>query len=83
MIIEAIINVFLSLASILIDGLPTLDVSATVGVFTAFWEYVDMAAYFIPMDTVTAILRIIIAEELFKIGISIVKFILRFIPLMG
>ena len=83
MIVETLLNMFLSFASILIDGLPTLDMGATIQTFDTFLNYVDMAAYFIPMDTVTGILKVIIAEEAFKIGLSIVKLIWHFIPLMG
>lgn len=83
MIVEAILNLFLSFVSILIDGLPTMDFSQTVLIFDTFFDYVDMAAYFVPMDTITGILSVLIAEEMFKIGISIVKLILSFIPLMG
>lgn len=83
MIVEAILNLFLSFASILIDGLPTIDMGQTIQTFDTFFEYVDMAAYFVPMNTITGILSVLIAEELFKIGLSIVKLILNFIPFMG
>jgi len=83
MITETIIGIFISFASILIDGLPSVDIGQTFQTFDIFLDYVDVAAYFVPVNTVTAILRVIIAEELFKIGISIVKLILKFIPFMG
>ena len=83
MIVEAILNMFLSFASILIDGLPNIDFGQTFQTFDIFLDYVDMAAYFVPINTVTAILRVLIAEELFKIGLSLIKLILNFIPFMG
>lgn len=83
MITETILGIFISFASILIDGLPSIDIGQTVQTFDIFLDYVDMAAYFIPVDTITAILRVLIAEELFKIGLSLVKLILKFIPFMG
>lgn len=83
MIVEAILNLFLSFASILIDNLPNIDIGQTVQTFDIFLDYVDMAAYFVPMDTIISILSVLIAEELFKIGLSIVKLILNFIPFMG
>lgn len=83
MIVEAILNMFLSFAAILIDGLPSIDLGQTFQTFDIFLDYVDMAAYFVPMGTITAILRVLIAEELFKIGLSLVKLILNFIPFMG
>lgn len=83
LIVEAILNMFLSFASILIDGLPNIDFGQTFQTFDIFLDYVDMAAYFVPINTVTAILRVLIAEELFKIGLSLIKLILNFIPFMG
>lgn len=79
MLIEMIINNFLSL----IDYLPTLDISTTIQMYETFFEYVDMAAYFIPMNDVKAILEILILEELFKIVLSVIKLVLSFIPFMG
>ncbi len=83
MITETILGIFISFASILIDGLPSIDIGHTFQTFDIFLDYVDMAAYFVPIDTITAILRVLIAEELFKIGLSLVKLILNFIPFMG
>lgn len=83
MITETILGIFISFASILLDGLPSIDVGQTVQTFDIFLDYVDMAAYFIPMTTVTAILRILIAEELFKIVLAAIKLVLKFIPFMG
>lgn len=79
MIIEMFIDSILSL----FDYLPTLDISTTVQIFETFFEYVDMAAYFIPMRDVKTILEILILEELFKIVLSVIKLILSFIPFMG
>lgn len=83
MITETILGIFLSFASILIDNLPSIDVGQTFQTFDVFLDYVDMAAYFVPVNTITAILRVLIAEELMKIGLSLVKLILKFIPFMG
>lgn len=83
MITETILGIFLSFASILIDNLPSIDVGQTFQTFDVFLDYVDMAAYFVPINTITAILRVLIAEELMKIGLSLVKLILKFIPFMG
>lgn len=65
------------------DYLPSFDLSTTAQMFDTFFEYVDIAAYFVPMDTITTILKIVIAEELFKITLSIIKLILSFIPFIG
>lgn len=83
MIFEAILGIFSSFAFVLIDNLPSVDVGQTFHSFDVFLDYVDMAAYFVPVNTITAILRVIIAEEIMKIGLSLIKLILKFIPFMG
>lgn len=79
MIIDSIIGFFMRI----LDYLPGFDLSTSLQIYDTFFEYVDMAAYFIPMDTVMSILHIIIAEEMFKIVLSLIKLILSFVPFMG
>ncbi len=79
MFIDSLISLFLRI----LDYLPGFDLSTSLQIYDTFLEYVDMAAYFIPMGTVMTILKIVIAEEMFKIVLSLIKLILSFIPFMG
>ncbi len=48
-----------------------------------FFECLEAVAYFLPMGTFMLILHIVIMEELFKVGLSLVKLVWKFIPLIG
>lgn len=49
----------------------------------AFLGYVDMAAYFIPINTIMMLLLFIVVKEGIKIFVAFVRFILKFVPFVG
>lgn len=83
MIVEAVLKLFINLAMFILDLLPVFDLTGVMGGIDAFMTILDLAAYFLPMNTVTAILGIILLEESIKIAISIGKLILKLIPFVG
>lgn len=83
MIVEAILKLFINLAIFILDLLPVFDLTGVMGGIDAFMSILDLAAYFLPMNTVTTILGIILLEESIKIAISIGKLILKLIPFVG
>lgn len=83
MIVEAILNLFISLAMFILDLLPAFDLTGVMGGIDAFMVILDLAAYFVPINTIAAILGVILLEESIKIAISIGKLILKLIPLVG
>lgn len=61
----------------------TFDFSFDISVIKTFIEIVSAATYFFPWSYVSPILQIIVFLMTFRIGISFIRFVLRFIPTMG
>lgn len=65
------------------DKFPSFSIALNYEILESFVSYVALCAYFVPLDTVLAIFAIIVMEELFKIGLSLLKLVWRFIPIFG
>ncbi len=83
MIFDNLIRFFFSVAYNVLDLIPFMDLEIPENAIDTFMSYVDMAAFFVPIDTIIILLACIIAEELTKIWIALLKFILKFVPFMG
>lgn len=83
MIVEAIIKLFINLALFVLNLLPTFDLTGVMGGIDAFMTILDLAAYFVPINTIAVILGVILLEESIKISISIGKLILKLLPFIG
>ena len=82
MIVDAILNFFLSPILLLLDNLPTLEISVNVD-FTKFFEYITLISSVIPLKELIPILIIKIAITSFSIIWAIVLRVKSFIPTMG
>lgn len=80
MLIEMMLDHLFVFISMLLSGLPALQISIPVDSISSVLGFFAKASYFLPMDTVIIIATILIAEEGFKISMSIIKFVLRFVP---
>ena len=49
---------------------------------SSFLDYVAIAAYFVPIDTIVILFSCIVLRELFKIGLAFMKMLFNFIPFM-
>lgn len=80
MIIEMMMDRIFFFVDLLLSGMPLLQISIPVDAISNVFDFFAKAAYFLPIDTVLIIASILIAEEGFKISMSIIKFVLRFVP---
>ncbi len=83
MIFEELVMLFMAMLERFLTSLPFADIVIPQPHLDIFFEYLQAAAYFIPIGTVAILLGCIIAEELVKINIALIKFLLKFIPFMG
>ena len=74
-IIAFILNTLSQLADSLQSVVPGMSVSS-------FLDYVAIAAYFVPIDTIVILFSCIVLRELFKIGLAFMKMLFNFIPFM-
>lgn len=82
MIVDAILNFFLTPILLLLDSLPTLEISVSVD-FTKFFEYITLISSVIPLGEILPILYIKFALLGFSILWAIVLRVKSFIPTMG
>lgn len=83
MIVENILSLVFNVLYGLLDKLPFMDVSIKVDTIKSFVSYIAVASYFVPLDTVLILLSAIILEEMFKIGLSLIRLIWHFLPIFG
>lgn len=83
MIFDKLLELFFGWVSMIFNLIPFMDVEIPVGSIAAFMSYVDMAAYFVPIDTIIILLTCIIVEEFVKIWIALFKFLWKFVPFIG
>lgn len=82
MVLETIINIlFLPLKGLLLL-LPDISWNVENNFLNSVLDIFQVVCYLLPMKTVVAILTIIIAINVFKIVISIIKTIWQLIPLL-
>ena len=80
MVAEGLLNiVFLCLRGLL-ALLP--DVSWSTGSVSSFMDYVSMACYLFPMNTIVTIMGLVITLMVFRIVVSIIKTIWDVLPFM-
>lgn len=82
MIGEFILNIVFGIVEGLLALLPDMSWSIEVSKFSAFASVIRTVTYLLPMDTVTAILSIIIAITVFKVIISLIKTIWELLPIV-
>ena len=75
-IIAFILNTLSQLADSLQSVVPGMSL------VSSFLDYVAIAAYFVPIDTIVILFSCIVLRELFKIGLAFMKMLVNFIPFM-
>ena len=80
MVVEGIFNVFF----LIVSGLLTMLPEVTWSVDTSAWQYVrdilNMIAYMLPINTITAIIALVVDIALLRIFISFIRTIWNLIP---
>ncbi len=82
MILETIINILFLPLQALLSLLPDISWNVENNFLNSVLDIFQVVCYLLPMKTVVAILTIIIAINVFKIVISIIKTIWQLIPLL-
>ena len=82
MILETIINILFLPLQALLSLLPDISWNIENNFLNSVLDIFQVVCYLLPMKTVVAILTIIIAINVFKIVISIIKTIWQLIPLL-
>lgn len=83
MIIDAIADVSFSWFIFLLRLLPFRDLTLPNASIDAFLSYVDMAAYFVPINVILMLLTFLFVKEGIKILISFIRFLIKFVPFIG
>lgn len=83
MLVENILAVMFNVLYGLLDKLPFMNIEVKASVIKSFVDYIAVASYFVPLDTVLVLLSAIVLEEMFKIGLSLIKLIWHFVPILG
>lgn len=83
MITDAILNILMGIINFILDLLPVIDLTGVMGGVEWFITFLDIAAFFVPIETIYAIIVIIMMEESVKIAISVARLILKLIPFIG
>lgn len=82
MILEFVFNCLFRVLYTIIGVFPDVNWSVSKNVIDTVSGIIRTSCYFFPMDTVVAILAIIIWVNMFKIGVSFLKTLWDIIPFL-
>lgn len=82
MISEFVLNIVFNILSTMLALLPDVNWTVDVGSMDSFMDYISLAAYFFPLDTLVSIFAIIIGIHVFRIVVSLIKTIWELLPLV-
>ena len=82
LIAEFLLNIVFSLVQWLLGFLPDISFNVESSAFDYFIGIIQVAAYMLPMNTIFAIIGIIVALTLFRIVIAIIKTVWDLLPLV-
>lgn len=80
MITQSILNIFFGIQSFLFVLLPDISWTVTADSFTKFFEILRVVCYFLPMGTVATILLLVVAINVFKAFVSLLRVLANLIP---
>ena len=83
MLFERLIDLMFEITYMLLGLLDTVNVDLFYNALSTVFDILDIAGFFLPLETIFIVLGILISEELFKITLSLLKMIWKFIPLFG
>lgn len=80
MITELILDNLFGFLNFILDKLPVMEWELPAEQLEAFLSYLDMAAYFVPVNVIGQILIFILYIELIKIAFAFVRMIWSILP---
>lgn len=82
MVTQAILDVVFKLVDGLLSKLPEINISVPANIVTNAAQFLNVAAYIIPMDTVKSVLTILIMLQFFRIVVSLIRTIWSLLPVV-
>ncbi len=82
MIFQCIFNVLFNIVHYLLSFLPDVSWSVEASFFTKFLDIIALVGYLLPMNTIAAILTLVVVINLFKIVVSVIKTLWQLIPFL-
>lgn len=83
MIAEFFISLGFGIASLFFGMLPDFSWSVASSSWSAAKSVLDGVCYFLPLDTVTAIISLIIGLALIRVTLKFISVLLGFLPFIG
>lgn len=80
MIVEAILNVMFNFLGGILGLLPDISWDVSTSAFEYFLDIVRVVGYLMPINTVTTIIKLIIALTIFRIIIAVIKTVWDLLP---
>lgn len=80
MISEFFIDSGFSIAEKVLEKIPEINWDTNTGAWEYLKDFLDMVCYLLPLDTITAIITLLIAISSLRIVISLAGFIKRTVP---
>lgn len=82
MIGQMMFNIVYGFVKIMLSFLPDIEWTVNENALGTFMEYVRLACYLLPMDTITTIVSLIFTIIIIRIVISFIKTIWELLPLV-
>lgn len=83
MLAEMFYDMIFSWVYTLLNMLPFIEYEIPAGAVDACISVMEFSVFFLPISTIQLMLGIILMEELFKITLSFIKLVWKFIPIIG
>ena len=83
MIFAALIDIAFIPLQFLLGFLPDMDIQVSVDVLSKFFGILDIVMFILPVQAVVPIIMLIIAINVFKIIIAVIRTTWKFMPFIG
>lgn len=82
MITEKLLDFFFALGKVLLTLLPDVSWNVDSGAWSGLKSVLDGVCYFLPLNTITAIISLLFSIALFRAFVALIKLIKSFLPFM-
>ena len=82
MIGELMFNIVFGIVKTLLSALPDFNLDFDTSIVSVFVDYVKMACYLLPMNTIATIVSLIFTIIIVRVVISFIKTIWELLPLV-
>lgn len=80
MIVDTILNAVFALVNNFIEPIPTITIDLDPSVLATFYQYLHLALWVLPCNTIVAIVSIHLSICLFRIVVSVIKTVWQLLP---